>query len=95
MAERWDSQRDLTVARERLAGASEAEARSRIGQVSVFAIDVSFEALTDTAERDYFMNLPTTLALPPEAIDQLRAVAGRLLRESPDYQKLLDNLRRP
>jgi len=95
MAERWDSQRDLTVARERLAGASEAEARSRIGQVSVFAIDVSFEELADPAERDYFMNLPTSFALPPETIDQLRAVAGRLLRESPDYQQLLADLRRP
>lgn len=95
MAERWDSQRDLTVARERLAGASEAEARTRIGQVSVFTIDVSFEAIADPAERDYFMNLPTTLALPPEAIDQLRAVAGRLLRESPDYRQLLEDLRRP
>jgi NTE family protein len=95
MAERWDSQRDLTVARERLAGASEAEARTRIGQVGVFAIDVSFEALTDPAERDYFMNLPTTFALPPEAIDQLRAVAGRLLRDSPDYQQLLEDFRQP
>ena len=35
------------------------------------------------------MNLPTTFALPPETIDRLRAVAGRLLRESPDYQQLL------
>ncbi|MGH6624292.1 MAG: patatin-like phospholipase family protein [Burkholderiaceae bacterium] len=95
MAERWDSQRDLTVARERLAGASEAEARTRIGQVGVFTIDVSFEELADPAERDYFMNLPTSFALPPETIDQLRAVAGRLLRESPDYQQLLADLRRP
>ena len=95
MAERWHSQRDLTVARQRLAGATEAEARTRIGQVEVFTIDVSFETLADPAERDYFMNLPTTFALPPETIDRLRAVAGRLLRESPDYQQLLKDFRRP
>lgn len=95
MAERWDSQRELTVARQRLAGATEAEARTRIGQVGVFTIDISFEALADRAERDYFMNLPTTFALPPETIDRLRAVAGRLLRESPDYRQLLEDFRRP
>ena len=95
MAERWHSQRDLTVARQRLAGATEAEARTRIGQIEVFTIDVSFETLADPAERDYFMNLPTTFALPPETIDRLRAVAGRLLRESPDYQQLLKDFRRP
>ena len=95
MAERWHSQRELTVARERIAGATEAEARTRIGQVDVFTIDVSFDALADPAERAYFMNLPTTFALPPETIDHLRAVAGRLLRESPDYQQLLQDFRRP
>jgi NTE family protein len=95
MAERWDSQRELTVARQRLSGATEAEARTRIGQVEVFTIDISFEALADPAERDYFMNLPTTFALPPETIDRLRAVAGRLLRESPDYQQLREALRLP
>ena len=40
-------------------------------------------------ERDYFMNLPTSFVLPPEAVDQLRAAAGQLLRESQVYQSLV------
>jgi NTE family protein len=94
-AERWDSQRELTVARHRLAGATEAEARARIGSVVAFTIDVSFEAIVDADERSYFMHLPTTFALPPETIDRLRAVAGQLLRESPDYRQFLEDFRRP
>ena len=37
----------------------------------------------------YFMNLPTTFVLPAESIDRLREVAGRLLRQSKDYQSML------
>ena len=94
-AERWQSQRELVVARQRLAGATEAEIRSRTRRIEAFTIDVSFEAIADADERSYFMNLPTTFALPPETIDRLREVAGRLLRESPDYQRLLEDFRRP
>jgi NTE family protein len=94
-AERWEAQRDLLIARQRLAGVPDAEIDGRFSRLSAFAIDVSFEAIADPGERDYFMNLPTTFSLPPEAIDRLRAVAGRLLRESPDYQRLLKDFRRP
>ena len=46
-------------------------------------------------ERYYFMNLPTSFTLPPETIDRLRQMAGRLLAESPDYQLLLQDWREP
>lgn len=91
-AERWEAQRDLLIARQRLAGASSAETAPRI---AAFTIDVSFDAIADRVERDDFLNLPTTFTLPPEMIDRLRAIAGRLLRESPDYQRFLEDLRRP
>ena len=35
------------------------------------------------------MNLPTSFVLPAEDVDRLRDVAGRLLRESRDYQSLV------
>ena len=35
------------------------------------------------------MNLPTNFALPAEAVDRLREMAGRLLRESMEYETLL------
>ena len=61
-------------------------------ELKLYAIDVSFDVIANPVERDYFMNLPTTFALPPEAIDRLRVVAGRLLRESPVYRELLRDL---
>ena len=53
------------------------------------AIDVSFDALADEAERRYFMNLPTGFSLPEEAVDRLRELGGRLLRESKKTRQLL------
>ena len=86
--------RELLVARRRLAGASESEAEADTRRVALFAIDVSFETIADPDERRYFLNLPTTFVLPPEAVDRLRELGGRLLRESPDYQQLREDLRR-
>ena len=66
--------------------------RASAGELKLYAIDLSFDAIADAAERDYFMGLPTSFALPPEAIDRLRAVAGKLLRDSPAYRELLRDL---
>jgi len=60
--------------------------------VKVYGIEVSFEQLADPKERGYFDNLPTKFNLPPGAVDRLREVAGRLLRESEGYQALLCDL---
>jgi NTE family protein len=35
------------------------------------------------------MNLPTSFVLPPEGVDRLRDVAGRLMRKSPDFQSVV------
>jgi NTE family protein len=57
--------------------------------IGLFAIDVSFDALEDTAEFDYFNNLPTTFVLPGTAVDRLRAAAGKIILSSPDFRRLL------
>ena len=36
--------------------------------------------------------LPTSFVLSEEQVDRLREMAGRLLRQSPDYQRLLRDL---
>ena len=92
--ERSELLRELLVARRRLAGASEAEAEADTRRLALFAIDVSFESIADPDERRYFLNLPTTFVLPPKAVDRLRELGGRLLRESPDYQQLREDFRR-
>jgi NTE family protein len=35
------------------------------------------------------MILPTSFVLPPEDVDRLREVAGRLMRQSADYAALV------
>jgi NTE family protein len=81
--------RDLRVAQARLAGVTEAEAEARFPKVTLEVIDVTFDAIADPKERARFMNLPTSFVLPPDEIDQLREVAGRLLRQSPEYEKVV------
>ncbi len=55
----------------------------------IYAIDVSFPALKDKAELDYLNQQPTSFALPAEAVDRLRAAAGTIILESPEFQRLL------
>ena len=49
----------------------------RVPNAEIYAIDVSFAALKDKAEREYLNQQPTSFVLPPEAVDRLRAAAGR------------------
>ncbi len=60
--------------------------------IEFYAIDINFDAIADPDEKRYFRNLPTSFALTDEQVDRLREMAGRLLRQSPDYQRLLRDL---
>ena len=53
------------------------------------AIEVSFQALADSKERDYLNQLPTSFALPAAAVDRLRAAAKKIILASPDFQEML------
>jgi NTE family protein len=61
----------------------------RTPDIDLYAIDVSFDALKDPAERDYLNDLPTSFVLPPEAVDRLRADAATIIHDSPDFKRLL------
>jgi NTE family protein len=65
---------------------------ARVPNLEVYVIDVSFGALKDEKERTYLNELPTSFTLPPEAIDRLRAAAGTIVLESPDFQRYLRDL---
>lgn len=56
-------------------------------------VEVDPQRLADGRERDYFLAIPTTLSLTEEQSQRLRAVAARLLSESPEYQRLLEDLK--
>ena len=61
-------------------------------EIRFYPVVVSFAGLADSRERRYFMEQPTSFRLPVVAVDRLREVGGRLLRQSPAYQQLLQDL---
>ena len=64
----------------------------RVPNLEVYVINVSFAELKDATERAYLNEQPTSFVLPPEAVDRLRAAAGRIVLESPDFQRYLKDL---
>ena len=64
----------------------------RVPDAEIYAIDVSFAALTDKAEFEYLNEQPTSFVLPAEAVDRLRAAAGKIILESPEFHRLLKDI---
>ncbi len=64
----------------------------RVPNLEVYVINVSFAELKDATERAYLNEQPTSFVLPPEAVDRLRAAAGTIVLESPDFQRYLKDL---
>lgn len=86
----WGWRRRLLVAEARLAGMSEEEAEASVVDLELDTLDISFDAVADVEERTRLMELPTSFSLPAESIDYLREVAGWLLRDNPNYQKIVN-----
>jgi len=87
---RWQNMRMLRESAAFAANKDPAVAQAlRTPNINLYAIDVSFGALKDQAERDYLNNLPTSFVLPPEAVDRLRAAARTIIMDSPDFKRLL------
>jgi NTE family protein len=61
----------------------------RVPQAEIYAIDVSFPRLKDKAERSFLDQQPTSFVLSPEAVDRLRAAAGTIIMESPEFKRLM------
>ena len=87
---RWKTFRQLRAAGTFAGGGN--PVLSQVGSVpdiDIYPIDVSFSALADAGERRFLNDLPTSFVLAPDAVDRLRAAAGRAVRESPDFKRLL------
>jgi NTE family protein len=61
-------------------------------QIEIFPIEVAFEYIEAAEERNWFKNLPTTLELPRESVDKLRAVGRQILSEDPEFMRLMKTL---
>jgi NTE family protein len=93
IAARWRTAREIR----RMAGCSTNKdspicAAIRPPDAEIYAIDVSFAAVPDAAERLYLNQQPTSFVLPAEAVDRLRAAAGTIILASPEYQRLLKDV---
>lgn len=85
--------RQLQVAKAQLAGASLEEAEASIAKINVHLLEVNFDNVPDSQRRSRLKNLPTSFVLSAEEVDELRAVAGELMRQSPEYQSLVRELK--
>lgn len=63
-------------------------------QIEFFPIEVAFEYIQSEADRNWFKNLPTTLELPRETIDRIRAAGRQILHEDKEYQRLVKELKK-
>ena len=64
----------------------------QVPNTDVYAIDVSFPGLKDKKEFDYLNQQPTSFVLPAEAVDRLRAAAGTIILDSPEFKRLLNDV---
>jgi NTE family protein len=65
---------------------------TRVPNLEIYVINVSFAELKDATERAYLNEQPTSFVLPSEAVDRLRAAAGRIVLESTDFRRYLKDL---
>jgi NTE family protein len=92
-AARWQTLRKVRDSAAMAANKDPAVAAAmRVPDAEIFAIDVSFPALKDKAEFEYLNQQPTTFVLTDEAVDRLRAAAGTIIKDSPEFQRLLKEL---
>ncbi|MGZ3591991.1 MAG: patatin-like phospholipase family protein, partial [Thermodesulfobacteriota bacterium] len=81
------------VRTKRCEGATVSTAPGSCGDIQFYVVDVRFDALKDETERMYFKRLPTAFKLAPEQVDKLRDVAHRLLVNSEEFQRFLEDLK--
>ena len=90
MASRWSTMQEIReVLSEKGVTSPRLAKLLRTPDAEIYVIDVSFQQLKDKNERFYLNQQPTSFVLPDEAVDRLRAAAGTIIMESPDFQHLL------
>jgi len=63
------------------------------GDIEFYLVQVRFDALDDEVQRNFLKRLPTSFVLQPEEVDRLREAARRILSESLEFQRLLQDLK--
>ena len=90
MAFRWRTMQEIReVLSEKKVSGPRLDKLLRTPDAEIYVVDVSFRQLQDKDERFYLNQQPTSFVLPDEAVDRLRAAAGTIIMESPEFQHLL------
>ena len=61
-------------------------------QIKSYFIQVDFESIHDPKKRQLFNNIATSFALPGDEVDNLVETARQLLRNNPEFKRLVDDL---
>lgn len=63
-----------------------------VSDVKFYPIMLNFSNFKDVAQRNFFLNLPTSFFLPATDVDRLREAGRGLLQDNPVFQDLLRDL---
>jgi NTE family protein len=69
------------------------EEEKRGSEMTPYVAEVAFDSLQDRDEREFFNQVKTSFKLDDETIDRLIEVGGRLLRETPEFQQFLADMK--
>ena len=58
-----------------------------------YFIKLDFESIDNKKQRKFFNNMATSFSLPNDEVDKLIEAGHKLLRQSPEFQKLLETIR--
>jgi NTE family protein len=75
---------------------TESAARSKAPgfQPEYYLVSVDFDQLRGSADGSFFDSLPTNLHLSSSTVDRVVVAGGNLLKDSPEFQRLLGDLQR-
>lgn len=90
--EQVDHWRDRVNGSNGAAGVPSGASNTPRREIKFYPILINFTNIKDKDMRRYYLNLPTSFALPSKDVDNLRDAGGRLLRQSETYQEFLRDL---
>lgn len=89
MANSMMNRRNDDIINQVKASLAEWRERNADAPVSIDFVVVDFEGIKDPTQRAFFTRIPTSFQLPSETIDQLVDMGARLLRENPDFLRVM------
>jgi NTE family protein len=72
--------------------AEQGDRPSRCSDLAAYFVELNLAQHPDPAERDFLVNLPTTLRLEDEAVDRVIAAAATILNQSDDFKAFASDM---